>query len=100
MASRAAWPVAALTFVTWRDKRVLRLIGRFLRAGVMLNGVVQETVEGTPQGGPLSPLLANIMLDDLDHELERRGHAFVRGLRHDQCAASRFPRPAPTHARP
>lgn len=61
-----------------RDKRVLKLIGKYLRAGVMLNGVVVETVEGTPQGGPLSPLLANIYLDALDHELEQRGHQFSR----------------------
>jgi group II intron reverse transcriptase/maturase len=61
-----------------RDKRVLRLIGGYLRAGVMLNGVVQESEEGTPQGGPLSPLLANIYLDALDQELERRGLAFSR----------------------
>ncbi|AVX20271.1 group II intron reverse transcriptase/maturase [Carboxydocella thermautotrophica] len=61
-----------------RDKRVLRLIRRYLQAGVMVNGVVMDTEEGTPQGGPLSPLLANIMLDDLDRELERRGHRFVR----------------------
>lgn len=60
------------------DKRVLQLIRRFLRAGVMVNGVVQETPIGTPQGGPLSPLLANILLDDMDKELERRGHRFVR----------------------
>lgn len=60
------------------DKRLLRLIGRFLRAGVMVNGLHQPTEEGTPQGGPLSPLLANIMLDDLDKELERRGLPFVR----------------------
>ena len=60
------------------DKRVLRLIRRYLESGVMVNGVVVETWEGTPQGGPLSPLLANIMLDDLDRELERRGHRFVR----------------------
>lgn len=60
------------------DKRVLRLIRRYLQAGVMLNGVVVATEEGTPQGGPLSPLLANILLDDLDKELERRGHHFVR----------------------
>ena len=60
------------------DRRVLRLIRRYLDAGVMVDGVRVETVEGTPQGSPLSPLLANIMLDDLDHELERRGHAFVR----------------------
>jgi group II intron reverse transcriptase/maturase len=61
-----------------RDKRVLRLVGRYLRAGVMINGVVHEVEEGTPQGGPLSPLLANIYLDALDKELERRGLAFCR----------------------
>lgn len=60
------------------DKRVLVLIRRFLEAGVMLHGVVMERYEGTPQGGPLSPLLANILLDEVDKELERRGHAFVR----------------------
>ena len=63
---------------TIRDKRVLGLIGRYLRAGVMINGVVQESGEGTPQGGPLSPLLANIYLDSLDRELEQRGLAFSR----------------------
>jgi len=64
---------------TIRDKRVLKLIGRYLRSGVMINGVVIETEEGTPQGGPLSPLLANIYyLDPLDRELERRGHSFSR----------------------
>lgn len=61
-----------------RDKRVLKLIGRYLRAGVMIDGVVQETEEGTPQGGPLSPLLANIYLDALDQELEKRGLEFSR----------------------
>jgi RNA-directed DNA polymerase len=61
-----------------RDKRILRLIGRYLRAGVMVEGVVQASEEGTPQGGPLSPLLANIYLDALDQELERRGLAFSR----------------------
>jgi group II intron reverse transcriptase/maturase len=61
-----------------KDKRVLRLIRRYLESGVLVNGVVLETEEGTPQGGPLSPLLANILLDDLDKELERRGHRFVR----------------------
>jgi len=61
-----------------KDKRVLRLIRRYLQAGVMVNGVCIESEEGTPQGGPLSPLLANIMLDDLDKELEKRGHRFAR----------------------
>lgn len=61
-----------------RDKRVLRVIGRYLRAGVMIEGVVQEAEEGTPQGGPLSPLLGNIYLDALDQELEKRGLAFCR----------------------
>jgi len=61
-----------------KDKRVLKLIRAYLNSGVMLNGVVTETEEGTPQGGPLSPLLSNIMLDDLDKELEKRGHKFVR----------------------
>lgn len=60
------------------DPRVLRVIRRYLDAGVMVEGIKQATEEGTPQGSPLSPLLANIMLDDLDHELERRGHRFVR----------------------
>lgn len=60
------------------DRRVLRLIGRFLRAGVMVDGLIQTSEEGTPQGGPLSPLLANILLDDFDKELERRGLRFAR----------------------
>jgi len=63
---------------TIRDKRVLKLIGRYLRAGVMVEGLVQVSEEGTPQGGPLSPLLANIYLDALDQELEKRGLAFSR----------------------
>ena len=61
-----------------KDKRVLKLIRAYLESGVMVNGVVMETEEGTPQGGPLSPLLSNIMLDDLDKEMEKRGHKFVR----------------------
>ncbi|HKP19950.1 MAG TPA: group II intron reverse transcriptase/maturase [Thermoleophilaceae bacterium] len=60
------------------DKRVLRLIRRFLQAGIMTGGLTSPRTEGTPQGGPLSPLLSNILLDDLDRELERRGHRFVR----------------------
>ena len=70
-----------------RDKRVLRLIGKYLRAGVVVNGRLQKTAKGVPQGGPLSPLLANILLDDLDKELEKRGHRFVRYA--DDCAPRR-----------
>src|SRR5450432_1580079 len=60
------------------DKRLLKLIRAFLNAGVMENGLISPSVEGTPQGGPLSPLLSNLVLDELDRELERRGHGFVR----------------------
>lgn len=60
------------------DKRVLRLIRLYLQAGVLAHGVCSERFEGTPQGGPLSPLLANVLLDEVDRELERRGHKFVR----------------------
>ena len=60
------------------DKGLLRIIRRFLEAGMMKQGVCVERQEGTPQGGPLSPLLANLLLDDLDKELERRGHRFCR----------------------
>ena len=60
------------------DKRILKLIRRYLQAGIMVNGVVMERHEGTPQGGPLSPLLSNILLDELDRELEQRGHKFCR----------------------
>jgi RNA-directed DNA polymerase len=60
------------------DQRMLKLIRAFLRAGVMEDGLVSPVDEGTPQGGPLSPLLSNIVLDELDRELERRGHRFVR----------------------
>jgi len=61
-----------------RDKRVLRIVRRFLEAGMMRDGVCVRRHEGTPQGGPLSPLLANLLLDDLDKELESRGHRFCR----------------------
>jgi RNA-directed DNA polymerase len=60
------------------DKRLLTLIRAFLRAGVLEGGLVSPVDEGTPQGGPLSPLLSNIVLDELDRELEQRGHRFVR----------------------
>jgi RNA-directed DNA polymerase len=60
------------------DRRLLKLIWRYLRAGVEEDGVVKPTIRGVPQGGPLSPLLANILLDDLDRELEKRGHRFAR----------------------
>ncbi|HZH02217.1 MAG TPA: group II intron reverse transcriptase/maturase [Myxococcaceae bacterium] len=62
----------------FEDKRLLGLVRRYLNAGMMANGVVVERHEGTPQGGPLSPLLANVLLDEVDKELERRGHAFAR----------------------
>ncbi len=61
-----------------KDRRVLKLIRAFLKSGIQLNDLVEPTEEGTPQGGPLSPLLSNIVLDELDKELERRGHRFVR----------------------
>lgn len=61
-----------------KDKRVLRLIRSYLQAGMMSNGLTTARREGTPQGGPLSPLLSNILLDELDKELERRGHKFCR----------------------
>ena len=60
------------------DKRLLKLIRKYLKTGIMINGVVMNSEEGTPQGGPLSPLLSNIVLDELDKELEKRGHQFVR----------------------
>ena len=69
------------------DKRLLKLIRGFLRAGVLENGLVSPIDEGTPQGGPLSPLLSNVVLDELDRELERRGHRFVRYA--DDCAPRR-----------
>jgi len=61
-----------------KDPILLKLIGRYLRAGVMIGGTIEATEIGTPQGSPLSPLLANVLLDDLDKELEQRGHCFVR----------------------
>ena len=63
---------------TIKDKLLLKLVRKYLQAGVMINGVVSSTEEGTPQGGPLSPLLSNIVLDELDKELEKRGHQFIR----------------------
>jgi hypothetical protein len=75
------------------DRQVLKLIRRYLEAGVMADGLVHASEEGTPQSSPLSPLLSNVMLDDLDWELERRGHRFVRyaddgvprTLKEDRC---------------
>lgn len=67
-----------------RDKRVLGLIGLFLRSGVMTGGVISVSRKGTPQGGPLSPILSNILLNELDKELEKRGHKFVRYA--DDCS--------------
>lgn len=61
-----------------KDKRVLKLIRCYLKAGTMIDGLVSQSEEGTPQGGPMSPLLSNIVLDELDKELEKRGHKFVR----------------------
>lgn len=61
-----------------KEERMLKLIRRYLQSGIMQNGLTEPRTEGTPQGGPLSPLLSNILLDDLDKELERRGHAFCR----------------------
>jgi RNA-directed DNA polymerase len=61
-----------------KDKGLLRLIGRYLRCGVVVNGRLNQTTKGVPQGGPLSPMLSNILLDDLDKELEKRGHRFAR----------------------
>jgi len=63
---------------TIKDGRVISLIHKFLRAGVMVGGMFEDSLEGVPQGGPLSPLLGNIMLNECDHELEKRGHRFVR----------------------
>ena len=67
-----------------KDARILKLIRSYLRAGMMIEGVVHDSIQGTPQGGPLSPLLSNIILDKLDKELERRGHSFCRYA--DDCA--------------
>jgi RNA-directed DNA polymerase len=79
-----------------KDGRVLGVIRRFLKAGLMRDGLVQQRREGTPQGGPLSPLLSNIMLTDLDRELERRGHAFARYA--DDCNVYLGSRKAAEHA--
>lgn len=69
---------------TVTDKPTLKLIRRYLQAGVLEEGLVKPNKEGTPQGGPLSPLLSNIVLNELDKELEKRGHKFVRYA--DDCA--------------
>ena len=61
-----------------KDQRLIKLIRKYLESGVLINGIKVSSEKGTPQGGPLSPLLANIMLDDLDKELEKRGHKFCR----------------------
>src|SRR6056297_1701091 len=61
-----------------KDKRVLKLINKYLKSGIMINGIRVKSEDGAPQGGPLSPLLSNVMLDALDKELEKRGHKFVR----------------------
>ena len=79
-----------------KDKRVLKLIRRYLEAGVMRDGLMQHRTEGTPQGGPLSPLLSNILLHDLDRELERRGHKFCRYA--DDCNVYVYSRAAAEHA--
>lgn len=81
---------------TIRDKRVLQLIGNYLRRGAMIDGLVEASVEGTPQGGPLSPLLGNIYLDALDRELEKRGHRFCRYA--DDCNIYVGSRPAAERA--
>ncbi|MBM9521328.1 RNA-directed DNA polymerase, partial [Desulforhopalus vacuolatus] len=69
------------------DKRLLKLIRKFLTSGVMIDGLIQAVDEGTPQGGPLSPLLSNIVLDELDKELEKRNLCFVRYA--DDCVPRR-----------
>jgi retron-type reverse transcriptase len=70
-----------------KDKRVLKVIRQYLRSGVMIDGIKVTAEEGTPQGGPLSPLLSNIVLDELDKEVEKRGHRYVRYA--DDCAPRR-----------
>ena len=80
------------------DKRVLKLIRRYLQAGVMDGGLVHASEEGTPKGSPLSPLLSNVMLDDLDWELEKRGHLFVRYA--DLCGSPRRSAYAETRVMP
>jgi retron-type reverse transcriptase len=66
--------------ISWKvyDQRVLNLIRKYLKSGIMINGIITSNSEDTPQGGPLSPLLSNIMLDEVDKELENRGHKFCR----------------------
>lgn len=75
-----------MAHLSWRiqDKRLLKLIRRYLRKGIMTGGIESRRTEGTPQGSPLSPILSNIVLDELDKELEKRGHKFVRYA--DDCS--------------
>ena len=77
-------PVVANAVRTIKDGRVISLIHKYLNAGAIANGMFERTEIGMPQGGPLSPILSNIMLNELDKELERRGHRFVRYA--DDCA--------------
>ena len=71
------------------DKHLLRLIRKYLQSGVLTGGLISQQTEGTPQGSPLSPLLSNIVLDELDKELEKRGHLFCRYA--DDCAPRTTP---------
>lgn len=82
------------------DAGVIRLVRAYLNSGIMAHGVVQARDEGTPQGGPLSPLLANVMLDEVDKELELRGHRFARYADDANRGAATWPPPMPIMSRP